>query len=49
MAGTNEGQMRQTKPISAVGKTDASGWQERSYDKADLQRALEKQSQFGGV
>ena len=46
-AGTDEGQMRQTNPILATARRRASGLRERSYDQSDLQRALEKQSQFG--
>ncbi len=37
---------RQTNPILATARRRASGLRERSYDQSDLQRALEKQSQF---
>ena len=35
------------KPISATARRRARGLRKRSYDRADLQRALEKQSQLG--
>jgi hypothetical protein len=40
------GQTCETNPIWATSRRRASGLRERSYDSADLQRALEKQSQF---